>query len=847
MNRQPWTRVRTFAMALERGARIALLSIAIVASAQYAGATGDPPAAVSWLEFAPPLRSDHAAAFDRRHDRLIVIGGDEPGMLLTPAWSVDVSAIPARWTRLAASGTAPPPLHGHTATYDPVRDRILVVGVDGCCLAVWSLDLSGSPVWSKLAATQLELNPRLEQSTIYDPVRDRLIVFGGTYRYQGFNSSVFMNDVWALSLSGVPNWTEITPAGTPPTPRYGQVAVYDPAFDRMLIYGGLPASPPATFAESMDEVWQLSLTSTPRWKFLPPTSQAPKVAHHVAAVDSLGARMLTFGGTSSTYGLSDSPTMVWALSLDDTSNARWTPLAAGGIALNPRVSAGAAFDPARRRLLIHGGIEESSQLRTVRNELSAFDVSGTPAWLDLSPVATPPSGRSLGAAILDPVRDRMVVVGGTVGGPSGPPSYLDVWVSPVSGDSATWTSLVVAPGPTARYAHTAIYDAPRDRVIVFGGFEYGPTLTSGLNDVWALTLSGPPHWTLLTPAGAPPHARYNHSAIFDPVGQRMIVFGGIFFDGTRYVHYDDTWWLSLDSSPTWTQLDPPATSGVRYGHVALYDVPAARMLVVGGADSLDQRNDVWALSLGSAPSWSLVATNGSPPPLAGRSAVIDLPRNRVVMFGGAAGSSTSTDANVWALSLGVIPTWTPLTPSGPSPGSRYAPHVAGDPARNRVLMFSGGLRNDLWALRLGDSQAMPSIMLVSASGDEGFARLQWREDPPIIIDVTVYRSVSDGPWLSLVTLITDGSGDIYVHDLSVTAGTTYKYRLGVQLGGSAEQFFGQVEVSVPGPGGSGVALAGARPNPAIRALQIQFTLASAAPARLELLDLRWLADRTGLR
>ena len=44
------------------------------------------------------------------------------------------------------------------------------------------------------------------------------------------------------------------------------------------------------------------------------------------------------------------------------------------------------------------------------------------------------------------------------------------------------------PAPPARYRHTAIYDPVRDRIVVFGGNSG----SSQYNDVWALSLAGSP-------------------------------------------------------------------------------------------------------------------------------------------------------------------------------------------------------------------------------------------------------------------------------------------------------------------------------------------------------------------
>ena len=88
----------------------------------------------------------------------------------------------------------------------------------------------------------------------------------------------------------------------------------------------------------------------------------------------------------------------------------------------------------------------------------------------------------------------------------------------IAANDGTWAT---NPPPSGRSEHTAIYDPVRDRMVVFGGYD--GTLR---NDVWALSLSGSPAWSALAPAGSPPSARYGHTAIYDPVRDRMVVFGG---------------------------------------------------------------------------------------------------------------------------------------------------------------------------------------------------------------------------------------------------------------------------------------------------------------------------------
>src|SRR5204863_119087 len=148
-----------------------------------------------------------------------------------------------------------------------------------------------------------------------------------------------------------------------------------------------------------------------------------------------------------------------------------------------------------------------------------------------------------------------------------------------------------------------------------------------------LSLAGAPTWTLLAPTGTLPPARWSHTAIYDSVRDRMVVFGG--YGG--YPH-NDVWALSLAGSPAWTPLAPAGSppSG-RSLHTAIYDPVRVHMVVFGGQDSSACSTLVWALSLAGSPAWTLLAPTGSPPPARDlTTAIYDPVRDRMVVFGGQA-------------------------------------------------------------------------------------------------------------------------------------------------------------------------------------------------------------------
>jgi hypothetical protein len=125
------------------------------------------------------------------------------------------------------------------------------------------------------------------------------------------------------------------------------------------------------------------------------------------------------------------------------------------------------------------------------------------------------------------------------------------------------------------------------------------------------------------------------------------------------------------------------------------------------------------------------------------------------------------------------------------------------------------------ASRLGVDASSERVLLRWRLGQAGMARLE--------------RSASGAGWIEVGQARSDGTGDVTFEDRDIVAGGHYEYRLSVWLEG---EWASADEVQVDVPSGAVLALAGLRPNPgAGRDLTIHFTLESAEPARLEMLDL----------
>ena len=833
-------RARPFSLTL-RVAAMALLLLPRVAMDQ---AHFSPPAHVLplrenttegvWSEIGGP-DGGTGAIYDPVRDRFIVLVG-------TDVWALPLGAPPV-WERLPATG-APEGRSGFEVAYDPVRDRVLIFGGSSgfnYSNEVWALSLSDLS-WRQLSPAGPIPEARVGAAWIYDPVGDRMIAFGGL----GFPNpprGPYFNDVWALSLQGEGAWTELQPAGTAPYERPGHGAVYDPVRNRLVVSGGLSQ---ITF-----DTWALTLSGTPTWTHLAPSGPAPPWRQNYAAVyDPNGDRLVIHGGSNLISGPSGFQSDTWALPLG--ASGSWTQLANQPPMPSPRSGHVAIYDPIRARMLIYGGSGPGGVPPTfARNEAWALSLTGTAAWSFLFQSARPAQGAAPAGA-LDSRAERFIVFGGA-GSPSG---NNDTWAFSLRSTTG-WSPLMTAGElPPPRAGAAAIYDPVQNRFVIFGGIGG----TDYLNDTWALSLDDPPRWTRLEPSGDPPAARSDHTAVYDPVRNRMIVHGGFAHD-----FYYDTWALSLTDPPAWTQLSASGPGGP--GRSLVHDPVEDRLLVFGGGAhpiyGYPPTNDTWAYPLGVAGAWTQLTPAGTLPPVrGGHTAVYDAGRRRMLVFAGSDASGQSLN-DTWELSLKGGLSWRQLSPSGDPPPARARHAAIYDPNGDRMLVFAGtgGFfnfgRNDIWALRF-ETHTLEVAIDVRPGDSHNAISLHSRGAVPLAVlgatdlDVSTIDLASirlagapiveaGGRVRSLLNDVNaDGFPDLVVHvdagAMALKAGDTSVEFTGVTQDGT--ELHGADAVSVVGRG-AGNDHTPATPRVEVRYLAtgrpvVQLALAeSDAPARLE--------------
>jgi hypothetical protein len=189
-----------------------------------------------------PLASTLAAAiYDPVRDRVILYGGDGPWPDANRAWSLSLEDAP-EWTTLVGGGWTPPPRTALCAIYDSKRDRMLVHGGgfaagDGWNVwgDTWELPLGEPPAWHEVGTAGDRPPCKAFHAGVFDPVGDRLVVVGGWF--VGAPGGP-LPDAYELDFTDPPHWRRLEPAGSP-APAWGMVSgVYVAGRRRMVLFEG---------------------------------------------------------------------------------------------------------------------------------------------------------------------------------------------------------------------------------------------------------------------------------------------------------------------------------------------------------------------------------------------------------------------------------------------------------------------------------------------------------------------------------------------------------------------------------------------------------------------------------
>jgi len=294
---------------------------------------------------------------------------------------------------------------------------------------------------------------------------------------------------------------------------------------------------------------------------------------------------------------------------------------------SPRFDGTIAYDPLGRQVFLFGGQDTQP-----RNDLWAFSLASR-QWTEIQVLGARPAARFGHTLIFDPQRRRLVLFGGQAGG-----FFSDVWAYDVA--SGGWQQLAADDaGPSRRYAHSAIYEPVRDRLVISHGF----TNAGRFDDTWAFDFSNN-SWRNLSPSGTRPLRRCLHHAAYDAANGQMYLYGGC-ASGFGPCPLGDLWSFDLNTNQ-WTERTGAVKPPAREHYGMAFDAVRGRLVLFGGNGG-GLLNDTWEFDP-RAGSWQQTALSGpAPSPRHRHEAAYVTDRGFTVFFGGIASSGLTNE--LWML------------------------------------------------------------------------------------------------------------------------------------------------------------------------------------------------------
>ena len=340
----------------------------------------------------------------------------------------------------------------------------------------------------------------------------------------------------ALALVATLGWTKGAAMSTSPTARGYHQMTYDTESKRVIVYGGQTGN----FFENSDYL------SHETWTFDPDTSVWTQVSpddpddpNDIPGGSGGGDMIYDSKADRSILSvLADdfSSLQTWAY---DANSDTWARLADG-----PKIMVGQriVYDSESDRIIMFGGFDFSN-FKLV-DETWAYDYN-TNTWTNMNP-RIHPTARNFQGMGYDSKADRVVMWGGAgvrsaLQGPDKPA----VWTYDYN--TNTWEQLESSKnGPAVRYYINPVYDAKADRIIMYGGYDYGN------NETWLYDLNTNT-WQQVFPDDNP-GAISRYGMVYVKDVNRTILFGGQ--DGATHFQYKgDTWSYNLKAD-RWINITP---------------------------------------------------------------------------------------------------------------------------------------------------------------------------------------------------------------------------------------------------------------------------------------------------
>lgn len=209
-------------------------------------------------------------AYDAPRDRAVLIGGDQAGTgeLSGAVWAYDLSPARAGWTRLGDAGWTSSLLFGAYAV-GPDAALYLFSGADAVGTvqeSLWRVDLAHAGEAAGWTVVAVPAGPagRLGATLVFDPASRAGWLYGGYRAVADIPQD--QADIWRLTGiggGGPASWTAVADlVGTEqPQARSGHASAWDSIGGRMLVYGGAHSTEGDT--RYLGDTWSLEPAALP--------------------------------------------------------------------------------------------------------------------------------------------------------------------------------------------------------------------------------------------------------------------------------------------------------------------------------------------------------------------------------------------------------------------------------------------------------------------------------------------------------------------------------------------------------------------------------------------------------
>lgn len=270
-----------------------------------------------------------------------------------------------------------------------------------------------------------------------------VVLFGG----YSDSADQFLSDTWTWDGA---TWTEQHPT-TSPSPRCCFDLTYDAARGQVVLFGGTDNF------NIFNDTWTWDGND---WTLQHPVRSPPTAVGYGMAYDAATRTTLMFLGA----GLVLQPIWSW-------DGVNWTELHPATVP-GWREWMGSAYDGVRRKIVMYGG-ENCAEICSFLRDTWTWDGNN---WTRQNPARNPGPRSRMGMAY-DAARQRVLLFGGVFNGMG----YAgDTW----QWDGHAWTEVAPNASPSAREEPAMAWDRTRRQIVLFGGNDQFGGSYRDFGDTW---------------------------------------------------------------------------------------------------------------------------------------------------------------------------------------------------------------------------------------------------------------------------------------------------------------------------------------------------------------------------